>query len=58
MLFGRDAVFDDHDHEFYDLAEDPHEMTNLAMDRSRREDVRRRFTELRSIEHENYANGY
>ena len=58
MLFGRDAAFDDHDHEFYDLAEDPHEMINLAMDRSRREDLRRRFSELRLIERESYANGY
>ena len=58
MLFGRDAAFDDHDHEFYDLHEDPYEMVNLAMDRSHRTDLRSRFSELRAIEHEVYANGY
>ncbi len=58
MLFGRDAEFDEHDHELYDLSEDPHEMVNLAMDHSRREDLRRRFSELRSIEHQAYANGF
>lgn len=55
MAFGRDADFEDHDHEFYDLQEDPHELVNLAMDRSRREEVRRRFAELRTIEDETYG---
>ncbi len=58
MQFGRDAAFEDHDHEFYDLDEDPHEIENLAMDRSRRADLRRRFAELRAVEHEVYGNGY
>ncbi len=58
MRFGRDASFDDHDHEFYDLQDDPHELVNLAMDRSRREEVRKRFADLRTIEHEVYGNGY
>lgn len=58
MLFGRDAAFDDHDHEMYDLQEDPHELVNLAVDRSRREEVRSKFSELRSIEHEMYGNGF
>lgn len=58
MLFGRDAAFDDHDHELYDLQEDPHEMVNLAMDRAHRVDLRNRFAELRAHEHEVYANGY
>jgi len=58
MLFGRDAHFDDHDHEFYDLQEDPHEMVNLANDPSRGADLRSRFAELRTIEHETYANGF
>ena len=58
MLFGRDAAFDDHDHELYDLQEDPHELVNLALDRGRRADVRSRFGELRAMEHEVYANGY
>ncbi|MEM7094462.1 MAG: sulfatase-like hydrolase/transferase [Actinomycetota bacterium] len=55
MQFGRDASFDDHDHEFYDLHEDPHEIVNLAMDRSRRDELRRRFVELRTIEDETYG---
>jgi arylsulfatase A-like enzyme len=58
MLFGRDAGFDDHDHELYDLHEDPHEMINLAMDRGHRSELQSRFAELRAIEHETYANGY
>ena len=58
MLFGRDASFDDHDHELYDLQEDPHELVNLALDRSRREEVRSKFSELRGIEHELYGNGF
>ena len=58
MLFGRDANFDDHDHEFYDLHEDPHEMVNLANDAARGAELRSRFAELRTIEHETYANGF
>lgn len=58
MQFGRDAHFDDHDHEFYDLVEDPHEIVNLAMDRSRRQDLRRRFSELRGLERDIYGNGF
>jgi arylsulfatase len=58
MMFGRDAAFEDHDHEFYDLQEDPHEIDNLAMDRSRRTELRRRFADLRAIEHSAYGNGY
>ncbi len=58
MLFGRDAKFDDHDHEFYDLHEDPHEMRNLANDAAYGADMRSRFAEMRAIEHETYANGF
>ena len=58
MLFGRDASFDEHDHEMYDLQEDPHELVNLAVDRSRREELRSKFSELRTIEHEFYGNGF
>ncbi len=49
-LFDVDADFDDNDHELYDLAEDPHELVNLAMDRSRRDDVRNWFARLRDLE--------
>ena len=58
MQFGRGAAFDEHDHELYDLHEDPHEMANLANDRSRREELARRFAELRSIEDDTYGEGW
>ena len=47
--------FEDHDHELYDLHEDPHEIVNLAMDPSRRNEVRRFFRDLRSLEDETYG---
>ena len=49
-LYGPDADFDDHDHELYDLQEDPHELVNLAHDRGSRAHLRRRFDELRALE--------
>lgn len=55
MLFGRSAGFDEHDHEWYDLESDPHELVNLAMDRGRRVELRERFAELRAVESEHYA---
>lgn len=48
--FDVDATFDDHDHELYDLREDPHELVNLAMDRSRRAEVRDWFGHLHDLE--------
>ena len=39
-IFGPDSHFDDQEHELYDLFEDPGEMVNLAMDRTRRDTVR------------------
>jgi arylsulfatase A-like enzyme len=49
-LYDVDADFDDHDHELYDLHEDPHELVNLAMDRGRRTELRKRFDDLLAIE--------
>jgi len=49
-LFGSDAHFDDQEHEFYDLYEDPYELENLAMDRSRRAEVKEWFSCLREAE--------
>ena len=49
-LFDVDAPFEDHDHEWYDLDEDPHELVNLAHDRSRREGLRANFARLLEIE--------
>jgi hypothetical protein len=45
-----DADFEDHDHELYDLDEDPHELVNLANDRGRRREVREWFNRLREEE--------
>jgi len=55
MQFTRDSSFEDHEHEWYDLDSDPHELVNLAMDRGRREELRSRFDELMAIEAEAYA---
>jgi arylsulfatase A-like enzyme len=49
-LYDVDAAFDDHDHELYDLQEDPHELVNLAMDRGRRSELRARFDALLGLE--------
>ena len=55
MQFTRDSSFSDHDHEWYDLSEDPYELVNLAMDRGQRGALRRRFDELMAIEAVAYA---
>lgn len=55
MLLTPDCDFEDHEHEWYDLMEDPHELVNLAHDRGRRAELRRRFDELRAIERRAYA---
>lgn len=46
-LFDDDAAFEDHDHEWYDLAEDPDELVNLANDRGRRAELREWFGRLK-----------
>ena len=53
--FGSDSHFDDHEHEFYDLQEDPGELVNLAMDRSRRSEVREWHARLLKAEIEEFA---
>ena len=50
MRFGPDAAFVDHEHELYDLSEDPGELENLGVDRSRRHEVRDRFDHLLELE--------
>jgi arylsulfatase A-like enzyme len=50
MLYGPDAAFEDQEHEWYDQAEDPDELVNLAMDNGRRNELRSRFEELTAIE--------
>jgi len=49
-LYDVDAPFEDQEHEWYDLAEDPHELVNLAHDRSRRSELREQFDRLLSYE--------
>ena len=49
-LFDVDADFDDHDHEWYQTAEDPHELVNLANDRGRRNELRDLFRHLLDYE--------
>ncbi|MBV9664082.1 MAG: hypothetical protein JOZ37_08955, partial [Actinobacteria bacterium] len=53
--FDVDADFDDQDHEWYDLHEDPHELVNLAHDRSRRAELRDQFTRLLAYEATDFA---
>jgi arylsulfatase len=54
-LFGEDAAFEDHDHELYDLREDPHELVNLAHDRGRRAELRSWFERLKDAEAKEFA---
>jgi arylsulfatase A-like enzyme len=49
-LYDVDARFEDHDHEWYDLQEDPHELVNLAHDRGRQAELREWFERLRAAE--------
>lgn len=49
-LYGPDADFDDHDHEWYSTGDDPLELVNLAHDRGRRDELRANFERLLDIE--------
>lgn len=49
-IFDVDADFDDHDHEWYNTGEDPHELVNLANDRSRRNELGALFRRLLDYE--------
>ncbi len=49
-LYDTDAAFEDHDHEWYNLDEDPHELVNLANDRGQRAQLRANFARLLEIE--------
>jgi len=49
-LYDVDAAFEDQEHEWYDLAEDPHELVNLAHDRGRRAEVRANFERMLAYE--------
>jgi hypothetical protein len=49
-LFDADCAFDDNDHEWYDHDTDPHELLNIANDRSRRSELRELYGRMRSYE--------
>ena len=49
-LFAEDAAFEDHDHEWYEPAEDPDELVNLANDVGRKTELREHFNRLLEIE--------
>jgi len=51
-LFDVDCAFDDNDLEWYDHSEDPHELVNLANDRSRRQESRDLYDRLAALEAE------
>ncbi len=54
-LYDVDAAFEDHEHEWYDLDDDPHEMVNLAHDRSRRAELHDNFERLLEYERAEFA---
>jgi hypothetical protein len=54
-LYDVDAAFEDQEHEWYDLADDPHEMVNLAHDRGRRADLRANFDRMLEYERAEFA---
>jgi arylsulfatase A-like enzyme len=53
--FDVDSRFEDHDHELYDLQEDPGELVNLANDRGRRDQLRAMFERLLEAEAESFG---
>jgi hypothetical protein len=54
-LFDADCTFDDNDHEWYDHDTDPHELVNLANDRSRRSELQDIYERMRSYEQESFV---
>jgi arylsulfatase A-like enzyme len=49
-VYGVDAAFEDQEHEWYDLIEDPHELVNLAHDRGRRAELAENYQRLLGYE--------
>jgi len=49
-LYDVDAAFEDQEHEWYELGEDPHELTNLAHDPARRGQLRENYARLLEYE--------
>jgi len=54
-LYPADCSFDDHEHELYDLQEDPGELVNLAHDPGRRGELREWFGRLLEAEATEFA---
>jgi len=49
-LYDVDAAFEDQEHEWYDLGDDPYELTNLAHDPARRTQLRKNYARLLEYE--------
>lgn len=54
-LFDANCAFDDNDHEWYDHDADPHELVNLANERSRRGELRELYERMRAYEEESFV---
>jgi arylsulfatase A-like enzyme len=54
-LYDVDADFVDQEHEWYDLAEDPHELVNLARDGGRRADLHANYERLLEYEQAEFS---
>jgi arylsulfatase len=54
-IYDVDAAFEDQEHEWYDLENDPHEMVNLAHDRGRRAELRANFERMLEYEAAEFA---
>jgi arylsulfatase len=54
-LYDTDAAFEDHEHEWYDLHQDPHELTNLAHDPARRRELHDLFERLLTYERADFS---
>jgi arylsulfatase len=54
-LYDVDAAFEDQEHEWYDLENDPHEMNNLAHDRGRRGELRANFERMLEYERAEFS---
>jgi arylsulfatase len=54
-LYDVDAAFEDQEHEWYDLENDPHEMVNLAHDVGRRAELRANFDRLLEYERAEFS---
>ncbi len=54
-LYDVDAAFEDQEHEWYDLDDDPHELVNLAHDRGRRSGLYENYERLLEYERREFS---